>query len=142
MVTIPVPDLPAPPPYTPHVDVKAIFKHDDEEEFLSSLPSNIADAPLPSFDPGVLNNELLNLSIYQKLDPDDPRKTQDAGGNITKGTYSGTQVALTQLYSRIEQRCVDIRFGEGLQMLTGWQLFHIFRCAGCGVDASTVHRPE
>lgn len=104
MVTVPLPPLPAPPPYTPRVDVKAIFQHDDEETFLSKLPDRIQDAPLPSFDPGVLNNELLNLSIYQKVDPNDPTKTKDAGGNITKGTYAGTQVALTQLYSRIEQR--------------------------------------
>lgn len=103
MVTVPLPPLPAPPPYTPRVDVKAIFQHDDEETFLSKLPDRIQDAPLPSFDPGVLNNELLNLSIYQKVDPNDPTKTKDAGGNITKGTYAGTQVALTQLYSRIEQ---------------------------------------
>jgi hypothetical protein len=96
--------LPAPPPYTPSVDVKTIFKHDNEKEFLSTLPSRIEDASLPSFDPGVLNNELLNLSIYQNIDPKDPTKASDAGGNITKGTYAGTQVALTQLYSRIEQR--------------------------------------
>lgn len=96
-------DLPTPPPYTPRADVNAIFDHEKEEKFLSTLPTKIEDASLPSYDPGVLNNELLNLSIYQKLDPDDPTKTEDAGGNITKGTYAGTQVALTQLYSRIEQ---------------------------------------
>ena len=104
MVTIPRPLLPVPPPHLPGVDVKAIFEHDDEEKFLSALPDKIKDALLPSFDPGVFNNELLNLNIYRKLDPKDPTKSEDAGGNITKGTYAGTQVAVTELYSRIEQR--------------------------------------
>lgn len=96
--------LPAPPPCTPRVDAESILQHDNEKEFLNSLPTRIEDAQLPSFDPGVLNNELLDLHIYRNLDPNDPTKSSDAGGNITKGTYAGTQVALTQLYSRIEQR--------------------------------------
>jgi len=112
MVTIPLPPLPTPPPYTPRVDEQAIFQHDDEKEFMCTVPTKIGDAILPSYDPGVLNNELLNLSIFQKLDPEDPRKTQDAGGNLTKGTYSGTQVALTQLYSRIEQRYDNLSPGD------------------------------
>jgi hypothetical protein len=95
--------LPVPPPYTLPVDVKAILEHKDEDEFLTTLPA-IQDASLPSYDPGVLDNELLKLAIFQRLDPKDPTKTEDAGGNITKGTYAGTQVALTQLYSRIETR--------------------------------------
>jgi hypothetical protein len=104
MVTVPVPLLPVRPPQAGEVNVKAILQHDNEKEFLSTLPRRINDAPLPSFDPGVFNNELLNLNIYHKVDPKDPTKAQDAGGNITKGTYAGTQVALTELYSRIEQR--------------------------------------
>lgn len=104
MVIVPLPPLPAPPPSTPRVNVKAILEHDDEEKFLSALPGAIKDALLPSFDPGVFNNELLNLNIYRKLDPTDPAKSEDAGGNITRGTYAGTQVALTEVYSRIEQR--------------------------------------
>lgn len=95
--------LPTPPPYTPRVDPGAILQHEPEEEFLNKLPTKIKDAPLPSYDPGVLSNELIQLKLYRTIDPDNPKKTYDAGGNITKGTYSGTQVALTQIYSHIEQ---------------------------------------
>jgi hypothetical protein len=97
------PLLPAPPPYKHVIDVKAIFRHENEEDFLSALPTSIKDQALPSYDPGVLNNELLNLKIFHKIDPKDPSKSHHAGGNITKGTYAGTQVAITQLYERIEQ---------------------------------------
>jgi hypothetical protein len=96
--------LPAPPLDKRVIDIKAIFRHENEKDFLSALPTSIKDQPLPSYDPGVLNNELLNLKIFHKIDPKNLLKSRHAGGNITKGTYAGTQVAITQLYERIEQR--------------------------------------
>ncbi|KAH8882273.1 Lipoxygenase [Thozetella sp. PMI_491] len=85
-------------------DPCSILKHPSEKEFLSQvLPENIRDAPLPSFDPGVLNNELLAMDLYSTFDPNDPKKIIGPKGNIERGTYTGTQVALTQLYQRIEQ---------------------------------------
>jgi hypothetical protein len=96
--------LPIPPPCTRLENLASIFKHEVEEEFLKKLPTSVRDALLPSYDPGVLSNELVDLKLYSRLNHDDPTKVEDAGGNIAEGTYGGTQVALTQVYSQIEQR--------------------------------------
>ena len=96
--------LPILPPNAPCVNPDSILEHESEEEFLSKLPTSVHQAPLPSYDLGVLGNELVDLKLYCRVDPDDPTKTVDAGGNITQGTYAGTQVALTQVYAQIEQR--------------------------------------
>ena len=99
--------LPLPIPFLPCAKddgPDSILKHQPEKEFLDCLPQKIQDAILPIYDDGVFSNELLDLKLYSVLDPKNPSKTVDAGGNITSGTYGGTQVALTQLYSRIEQR--------------------------------------
>jgi hypothetical protein len=105
------PGLPKPPAYVPAADPKAILQHPDEADFLKEVVP-VADAPLQDFDPGILSEELLNLDIYQKVDAaasQGPKDSKYAGGNITEGTYAGTQAALTQIYSRIEQRYVEIR---------------------------------
>ncbi|KAL2162900.1 hypothetical protein VTH06DRAFT_6736 [Thermothelomyces fergusii] len=65
--------------------------------------SCVADIPLPSFDPGIFDNELMKLRLYPIIDPQDPSVIREPEGNIREGTYWGTQVALTQAYSRIEQ---------------------------------------
>ena len=86
----------------PHAN--EVLKHPDEKDFLSRMsPQNIQDLPLTSFDSGVFNNELLALELYSTVDPHDPTKAVGPKGNIVQGTYTGTQVALTQLYQRIEQ---------------------------------------
>ncbi len=88
-------------------DPCSILKHPSEKEYLAQIsPENIGDAPLPSFDPGVLNNELLALQLYSTFDATDPKPFGEPKGIIEKGTYTGTQVALTQLYQRIEQTWV------------------------------------
>lgn len=98
--------LPNPPSYVASAGQDSVLDHEPEEEFLGKLPLKIGDATLPSYDCGVFNNELVDLKLYSKIDPNDPTSTVDAGGNITEGTYAGTQVALTQVYSQIEQRWV------------------------------------
>lgn len=82
----------------------SILKHLTEKEYLAKLaPQAAKDLPLGSFDPGVFDNELLQLKLYSTLDPKDPARALAPEGNIRQGTYAGTQVALTQAYSRIEQ---------------------------------------
>lgn len=85
-------------------DQSSIIRHPTERDYFSQLaPQSVRDAHLPSFDPGVFNNELLKLKLYSQPDPNDPLRAVEPEGNIVEGTYAGTQLALTQAYSRIEQ---------------------------------------
>ena len=100
------PQLPTPPARVAAMrpDQNTILKHPTEKEFLAQIaPKAIGDAPLPSFDPGIWNNEMLRLKLYPVVDPKDPQLVREPQGNIVEGTYIGTQLALTQAYSRIEQ---------------------------------------
>jgi hypothetical protein len=99
-------DLPQPPPAslatvpTP----SEILEHPSIEERKQQIPADIRDQTFVDIDPGVFDEELIKLGIFTKLDPHDPSKPavyQD--GNIETGSYSGTQAALTHLYSRIER---------------------------------------
>lgn len=98
------PVLPVPPPGAKHASLSSIFDHEAEEDFLKKLPERVGDALLSSYDPGVLGNELVDQKLYSHADPEDPSKAVHAGGKIVQGSYGGTQVALTQVYSQIEQR--------------------------------------
>jgi len=83
---------------------QSILRHLTEKEYLAKVaPQTAKDLPLGSFDPGVFDNELLQLKLYSTVDPKDPAQAREPEGNIRQGTYTGTQVALTQAYSRIEQ---------------------------------------
>ena len=83
---------------------RTILKHRREKQYFADIaPESVRDAPLPSFDPGVFDNELLKLKLYPTVDPRNPSLVREPEGNIVEGTYMGTQVALTQAYSRIEQ---------------------------------------
>lgn len=100
------PSLPTPPARVAasRPDQNTILKHPTEKEFLAQIaPKAVGDAPLPSFDPGIFNNELLKLKLYPTVDPKNPLVVKPPAGNIVEGTYVGTQLALTQAYSRIEQ---------------------------------------
>ncbi|KAK3328542.1 lipoxygenase [Cercophora scortea] len=100
------PNLPNPSAHqaSDRPDQHTILKHLSEKEFLEQVaPKDVENAPLPSFDPGVFDNELLNLKLYSTIDPDNPTVVKEPEGNIHEGTYMGTQVALTQTYARIEQ---------------------------------------
>ena len=73
-----------------------------------ALPSNIAKATLKSWDKAVFSSELVNLNIVPPLNPVEVgQKTADesnvGNGQVEEGTYSGTQLALTELYDRIER---------------------------------------
>lgn len=100
------PNLPVPPPEVAarRPNQRTILKHLPEKEFFAqSAPESVGDFPLPSFDPGIFDNELMKLKLYPNIDPQDPSLVREPEGNIVEGTYMGTQVALTQAYSRIEQ---------------------------------------
>lgn len=100
------PNLPRPPAQAvaARPSQHTILKHPSEKEFFDGLaPRSVRDAPLPSFDPGVFDNELLKLKLYPTIDPQHPSLVREPEGNIEEGSYMGTQVALTQAYSRIEQ---------------------------------------
>lgn len=101
------PNLPAPPPRLAlnRPSQTTILRHLSERSYLAqAAPRSVADVPLPSFDPGVFDNEMMKEQLYPTLDPDDPSVVREPEGNITEGSYVGTQIALTQAYSRIEQR--------------------------------------
>ena len=86
-------------------DQSTILKHIPEKEFLAQVaPKDVSHAPLPSFDPGVFDNELIKLKLFATVDDDGV--VNEPEGNVTKGTYVGTQVALTQAYQKIEQTYV------------------------------------
>lgn len=100
------PNLPIPPPKLAahRPSQRTILHHLPEKEyFAQTAPESVADVPLPSFDPGIFDNELMKLKLYPIIDPQNPSAVQEPEGNIVEGTYTGTQVALTQAYSRIEQ---------------------------------------
>ncbi|GAB1314788.1 Manganese lipoxygenase [Madurella fahalii] len=100
------PNLPTPPAKVAAVrpNHRAILKHPSEKEYFDGIaPRSVRDAPLPSFDPGIFDNELLKLRLYPTIDPQNPSLVRAPEGDIVEGSYMGTQVALTQAYSRIEQ---------------------------------------
>ena len=90
------------------------------EEQQPEWPPNVEDVPIPTFDSGVFVTELVNLAKLPKplnnVTPHDQDAVQanpevllskahaKAPRAIGQGTYRGTQLALTKIYSMIEQR--------------------------------------
>ena len=73
-----------------------------------ALPSDIAKASLKSWDKAVFASELISLNIVPPLDPAIVGQKKADGSNVgdgqvQEGTYSGTQLALTEMYDRIER---------------------------------------
>ncbi|KAJ4197110.1 hypothetical protein NW759_016353 [Fusarium solani] len=98
-------DLPVRPPNTPPVPKPdEILKHPSLGAREKELQINIKDMPFIDIDPGVFNRELMKLKLYAKPNPRHLKQPPALGrGNITEGTYSRTQAALTHAYSRIER---------------------------------------
>lgn len=74
----------------------------------SALPANIAKAPLRSWDKAVFASELVSLNIVPPVNPVKvgqkvADKSNVGNGQVEEGTYAGTQLALTELYDRIER---------------------------------------
>lgn len=82
-----------------------ILKQPSLDARKKDLAVDINDVPFTDIDPGVFNGELVKLGLYVK--PNAKRLEAEptpGNGNITEGTYSGTQAALTHAYGRIERR--------------------------------------
>lgn len=80
------------------------------------LPSTVDELRLKQWNNGVFSTELQNLSLFPRVIPS---KDNVVDGNpeslmpladplppITEGTFRGTKLALTELFDRIENRCV------------------------------------
>ncbi|KAJ6442468.1 cutinase [Purpureocillium lavendulum] len=98
-------NLPLRPPNAPPVpEPDDILKHPSLDARKQDLSVNIKDVPLADMDPGVFNSEAVKLKLYAKPNQTNLEQPPSlANGNITKGTYSGTQAALTHSYNRIER---------------------------------------
>ncbi|CVL02544.1 related to lipoxygenase 1 [Fusarium mangiferae] len=96
--------LPSLPPTLPAAPKPGdILKHPSLDEKKKEASVSIRDAPFSDIDPGVFNSELVKLKIYAKPQKDLLAKPEIGKGNIVKGTYIGTQAALTHAYGRIER---------------------------------------
>lgn len=78
-------------------------------ELLADFPEKIETATLKSWDSGVFAQELVTMKIVQVIDgvasPETPTEiVEEPKGQMTEGTWGGTQLALTDMYSRIERR--------------------------------------
>ena len=76
------------------------------DQMLDGVPDKVGDLPLQSINAGVFVKELVNLDIVPPTDPKvvapSKKDPKDPQGNITEGTYGGTQLALTDMYARVE----------------------------------------
>ncbi|KAK4163830.1 putative lipoxygenase [Cladorrhinum sp. PSN259] len=84
--------LPVPHPSVVEAVAKPeeILAQPDVDEKNEKNKIGVADEPLHDIDPGVFDNELIKLRHMN-------------GGGVTKGTYTGTQAAVTHAFSRIER---------------------------------------
>ena len=82
-------------------------------DMLNGVPEDINNFALRMWDAGVFNNDLVRLDLAPDptVDPDPNPTTvrNDPGlsgnqitGNITEGTYDGTQLAILEIFQRIE----------------------------------------
>lgn len=86
-----------------------ILEHPSQDELFKGVPEDVKDYRLKHWDKGVFSLELLNLSITPAtLNIHDGLVSDHLkipSGQVKEGTYSGTQLALTEMFSRIEKRC-------------------------------------
>lgn len=91
------------------LDLAPILEHPFQDELYKGVPENVKDYRLKHWDKDVFSRELLNLSITPTtLDDYDgvvSGRVKIPSGQVKEGTYSGTQLALTEMFSRIEKRC-------------------------------------
>lgn len=71
-------------------------------QMLETVPQNIDQFVLNGYDAGVFAQEL----VKERTAPIAPAAgvpVKDNKGQIDEGTYGGTQLALTEIYDRVEQ---------------------------------------
>lgn len=102
---------------TPGVVVGSLISIVSEEK---RWPDKVEEVPLPVWDTGVFNTELLNLGLTPQRFTDFTAEDRaqlgtnpeallskaeaEAPPAIVEGTYRGTQLALTKIYQTIESR--------------------------------------
>lgn len=77
---------------------------------MQDVPANINDFVLKEWDKGVFSLELLDMSITPPTvaitDEGISDEIHVPKGQVKVGTYGGTQLAITEMFSRIEGRYV------------------------------------
>lgn len=90
------------------LDPAPILEHPSEDDLFQGVPKDVKDYRLKHWDKGVFSLELLNLSITPPtvniFDGVVSGHIKIPPGQVKEGTYSGTQLALTEMFSRIEKR--------------------------------------
>lgn len=85
-----------------------ILEHPSEADLFQAVPEDVKDYRLKHWDKGIFSLELLNLSITPPtvniFDGVVSGLIEIPAGQVKEGTYSGTQLALTEMFSRIEKR--------------------------------------
>ena len=85
-----------------------ILEHPSQDDLFQAAPEDVKDYRLKHWDKGVFSLELLNLSITPPTvnisDGVVSGHIEIPAGQVKEGTYSGTQLALTEMFSRIEKR--------------------------------------
>ena len=76
------------------------------DQMLADVPRKVHELPLKSFNKGIFGTELINLDVLPPTDSKvvapSIKSPKEPQGNITEGTYGGTQLALTEIYDRVE----------------------------------------
>ena len=73
-------------------------------QMLEDIPEDIGQFVLKRFDAGIFAQELVKENIAPVApSPDNPDPpVEENVGQLEEGTYGGTQLALTEIYDRIE----------------------------------------
>lgn len=89
-----------------------ILKGPSKTELLRDVPESITEYPFEHWDKGVFSLELLDQAITPVTITHGrgPRRIHFPKGQIKRGTYKGTQMAITEMYNRIETAYVNIHF--------------------------------
>lgn len=93
--------LPTPPSYVTRPDPNKILEQPVDTD--EKIVPDVRDFSFHDIDPGIFNTELINEKLYVKGDINGEKTPEYQGGNVTLGSYSGTQAAITQIYDRIER---------------------------------------
>ena len=93
-------NLQAPPPHLARLDPNNILQQPNPD---NKYTSSVADFTFFDIDPGVFSAELVNEKLYVKANVHGDSEAEYMGGNVTLGSYTGTQAAITHMYDRIER---------------------------------------
>ena len=88
------------------------------DELLPFSAPSIKDTPLKQLDSGITDLELVKLQIAPKVDPKTGQVEEPPPGQIEEGTYGGTQLALTEMYAKVEEAYVMLMISSYSLMLT------------------------